>query len=138
MTVGPDPLPQARGAFPHVRMAGDHVYLSGTSARRVDESIEGAEVAADGSVRLDAAVQSRAVLANVERVLATVGLDRGDLVDVTAFLVDMDDFDVWNEAWAYFFADGAAPTRTTVAVRALPHPHLLIEVRATAHLPAGT
>ena len=46
MTVGPDPLPQARGAFPHVRTAGDHVYVSGTSARRVDESIEGAEVAA--------------------------------------------------------------------------------------------
>ena len=50
----------------------------------------------------------------------------------------MDDFDAWNEAWAHFFADGVAPTRTTVAVRALPHPHLLIEVRATAHLPAGT
>ena len=132
MTEAPGPLPQARGAFPHARTAGDHVYVSGTSARRVDDSIEGAEVGEDGAVHLDAAVQARAVLANVERVLMTVGLDRSDLVDATAFLVDMDDFDAWNDAWADFFADGVAPARTTVAVRALPHPHLLIEVKATA------
>ena len=132
MTATPGPLPQARGAFPHVRTAGDHVYVSGTSARRVDDSIEGAEVGEDGVVHLDAAVQSRAVLANVERALATVGLDRADLVDATAFLVDMGDFDAWNSAWADFFADGVAPARTTVAVRALPHPYLLIEVKATA------
>ena len=132
MTATPGPLPQARGAFPHVRVAGDQVYVSGTSARRVDDSFEGAEVGEDGSVHLDAAVQARAVLANVERVLATVGLDRSDLVDVTAFLVDMDDFDAWNGVWADFFVNGAAPARTTVAVRALPHPHLLIEVKATA------
>ena len=86
----------------------------------------------DGAVHLDAAVQARAVLANVERVLMTVGLDRSDLVDATAFLVDMGDFDAWNSAWADFFADGVAPARTTVAVRALPHPYLLIEVKATA------
>ena len=132
MTEATGPLPQARGAFPHARTAGDQVYVSGTSARRVDDSIEGAEVGEDGVVHLDAAVQSRAVLANVERVLATVGLDRVDLVDATAFLVDMGDFDAWNDAWADFFADGVAPARTTVAVRALPHPYLLIEVKATA------
>ena len=108
------------------------MYVSGTSARRAADSIEGAEVGNDGAVHLDAAVQARAVLANVERVLATVGLDRSDLVDATAFLVDMDDFDAWNSVWADFFAPGAAPARTTVAVRALPHPHLLIEVKATA------
>ena len=98
MTATPGPLPQARGVSPHVRTAGDHVYVSGTSARRVDDSIEGAEVAEDGAVHLDAAVQSRAVLVNVERALATVGLDRADLVDATAFLVDMGDFDAWADA----------------------------------------
>ena len=92
------PLPATRGAFPHARVAGDVVHVSGTSARRADDTIEGATVTDDGMVRLDAGVQSAAVLANVERVLTEVGLDRTDLVDVTAFLVDVDDFDAWNEA----------------------------------------
>ena len=128
------PLPATRGAFPPARVAGDVVHVSGTSARRADDTIEGATVADDGVVRLDAGVQSAAVLANVERVLTEVGLDRTDLVDVTAFLVDMDDFDAWNEAWTGFFNGAEAPARTTVAVLALPHPHLLVEVKATAHL----
>ena len=111
--------------------------MSGTSARRFDDTVEGADVGDDGTVRLDPAVQSRAVLVNVERVLADHGLDRGDLVDATAFLVDIDHFDAWNEAWAEFFSGREAPARTTVAVRALPHPHLLVEVKATALMRNG-
>ena len=106
--------------------------MSGTSARRFDDTVEGADVRDDGTVRLDPAVQSRAVLANVERILADHGLDRGDLVDATAFLVDMGHFDAWNEAWAEFFTGREAPARTTVAVRALPPPHLRVEVNAPA------
>ncbi|MDP6648700.1 MAG: RidA family protein [Acidimicrobiales bacterium] len=128
------PLPATRGSFPHARVAGDLVHVSGTSARRADDTIEGATVTADGTVRLDAGVQSEAVLGNVERVLAEVGLDRTDLVDVTAFLVDIEDFDAWNAAWTGFFDGNEAPARTTVGVRALPHPHLLVEVKATARL----
>ena len=47
--------------------------MSGTSARRFDDTVEGADVGDDGTVRLDPAVQSRAVLANVERVLVDHG-----------------------------------------------------------------
>jgi 2-aminomuconate deaminase len=128
------PLPATRGAFPHARVAGDLVHVSGTSARRADDTIEGATIAGDGTAHLDAAVQSAAVLANVERVLIELGLDRTDLVDATAFLVDMGDFEAWNSAWAAFFDGVEAPARTTVGVRALPHPHLLVEVKATARL----
>lgn len=78
------------------------------------------------------AVQTRAVLTNVEKALATVGLDRSDLVDVTTFLVNMNDFGDYNRAWGEFFADAGAPARTTVAVHQLPHPHLLLEIKATA------
>ena len=67
-------------------------------------------------------------------IMAEVGLDRTDLVDVTAFLVDIEDFDAWNAAWTGFFDGNEAPARTTVGVRALPHPHLLVEVKATARL----
>jgi enamine deaminase RidA (YjgF/YER057c/UK114 family) len=33
--------------------------------------------------------------------------------------------------------DETGPARTTVAVHQLPHPHLLIEIQAIAHLPRG-
>ena len=52
---------------------------------------------------------------------------------MTTYLVSMNDFDGYNEVWAEFF-DGTGPTRTTVAVHELPHPHLLIEIQAVAHL----
>ncbi len=121
-----------RGAFPHLRRVGETVYVSGTSARRPDNTIAGASVDAMGTTDLDIEVQTTAVLENIERVLATTGLDRSHLVEATCFLVSMNDFGGYNRAWASFFTDGIAPARTTVAVHQLPHPHLLIEIKATA------
>lgn len=125
-------LSTPRGEFPHLRSSGDVVYVSGTSARRPDNTIAGATVDEFGTVDLDMTVQAQAVLDNVEQVLATVGLDRSDIVDATVFLVNMNDFGVYNRVWASFFADVVAPARTTVAVHQLPHPHLLVEIKATA------
>jgi 2-aminomuconate deaminase len=65
-----------------------------------------------------------------------VDCDLDDLVQVTSYLVDMGDFPGYNEVYAEFF-DYTGPTRTTVAVRELPHPHLLIEIQAVAHRRAG-
>jgi 2-aminomuconate deaminase len=56
------------------------------------------------------------------------------LVEVQVFLVNMNDFGGFNEVWAEFF-DHDGPTRTTVAVHQLPHPHLVVEMRATAYKP---
>lgn len=137
MTNTAGSLPKTRGAFPHFRIAGGFVWVSGTSARRVDDTIEGAEVTEDGSVQLDPVIQSKAVLVNLERVLIEAGLDRTDLVDVTVFLVDIGHFESWNDVWTQFFDGCEAPTRTTVAVRSLPHPHLLVELKATALLRAS-
>ena len=39
----------------------------------------------------------------------------------------------FNQAYSRFF-DKEGPTRTTVAVRALPHPHQLLMMKATAHV----
>jgi 2-aminomuconate deaminase len=57
-----------------------------------------------------------------------------DLIDVTTFLVDMDDFEGYNEVYGQHF-DHTGPTRTTVAVSQLPHPNLLIEIKALAYKP---
>ncbi len=123
-----------RGAFPHLRVAGNMVYISGTSSRLPDNSFAGAKVDEAGTTTLDIAVQTRAVLENIEQILGTIGLDRSDLIDVTSFLVNMNDFGPYNLAWAQFFSATDAPTRTTVAVHQLPHPHLLIEIKAIAAL----
>ncbi|PAT33691.1 RidA family protein [Vandammella animalimorsus] len=123
-----------RGRFPHYKRAGDFLFISGTSSRRPDNSFEGAEADAMGVTRLDIRVQTRAVLRNIAAVLEHAGANLQDLVDAQVFLVNMNDFGGFNEVWAEFF-DAQGPTRTTVAVHQLPHPHLLIEIRATAYKP---
>ena len=120
-----------RGAYPHVKTVGDQIWVSGTSSRRADDTFAGVEVGADGSVRLDIRQQTRAVIENIRDILRSVDADLIDLVQVTTYLVNMADFAGYNEVYAEFF-DHTGPTRTTVAVRELPHPHLLIEITAVA------
>ena len=125
-----------RGAFPHIKRAGDFLFVSGTSSRRADDTFEGADIDEAGNVTLDIRRQTRAVIENIGDILRSVGAELGDVVDVTSFLVDMDDFDGYNEVYAEYF-DAAGPTRTTVAVHQLPHPHLLIEIKVTAYKPGA-
>ncbi len=123
-----------RGRFPHIKRAGDFLYVSGTSSRRPDDSFEGVEVSDTGAVLLDIRKQTRAVIENIRDILASADAGLDDIVDVSSFLVSMEDFDGYNEVYAEFF-DYDGPTRTTVAVHELPHPHLLIEIKVTAYKP---
>ncbi|RZU77701.1 2-aminomuconate deaminase [Micromonospora kangleipakensis] len=125
-----------RGAFPHVKVAGGFVFVSGTSSRRPDNTFAGVSVDEFGTTDLDIRVQTRAVIENIGDLLRSVGAELSDLVQVTSYLVNMNDFGGYNEVWAEFF-DATGPTRTTVAVHQLPHPHLLIEMQAVALLPQG-
>jgi 2-aminomuconate deaminase len=126
---------QPRGRFPHAKRAGDFVFVSGTSSRRPDDTFVGVDVV-DGVTVRDIRAQTRAVIENIGDILAAAGADLGDLVQVTCYLVDMADFPAYNEVYAEFFTE-EGPTRTTVAVRELPHPDLLIEIQAVAYLPGG-
>ena len=123
-----------RGKYPHIKRAGDFLFVSGTSARRADNTIAGAEVDALGTTRLDIRVQTRAVIENIRDILQSAGAQLQDVVEISTYLVNMNDFAGYNEVYGEFFGyDG--PARTTVAVHQLPHPHLLIEIRATAYKP---
>ncbi len=127
-----------RGKFPHIKRAGDFLFVSGTSSRRADNSLAGAEqVDAMGAMRLDAGAQTRAVIENIRDILASAGAGLEDLVEICAYLVDMNDFAAYNQVYGEFF-DYDGPTRTTVAVHQLPHPHLRIEIKAIAYKPLGT
>ncbi len=123
-----------RGRYPHFRRAGDFVFVSGTSARRSDNSIAGASADAMGTLTVDIRAQTRAVIENIGKILGEAGGKLSDLVEVSTFLVNMNDFGGYKDVYAEFFGfDG--PARTTVAVHQLPHPHLLIEIKAVAYLP---
>lgn len=126
-----DRMATPRGRFPHVKIAGDLIFVSGTSSRRPDNSFVGVEVDEFGTTRLDIRAQTRAVIENIAAILGEVGADLSDAVQVTTFLVNMNDFGGYNEVYAEYF-DQTGPTRTTVAVHQLPHPHLLIEIQLVA------
>jgi 2-aminomuconate deaminase len=123
-----------RGKYPHVKRAGDFLFVSGTSARRADNTIAGAEVDSSGTARLDIRVQTRAVIENIRDILHSVGARLQDVTEISTYLITMKDFEGYNEVYGEFFTS-EGPARTTVAVHQLPHPHLLIEIRATAYKP---
>ncbi len=126
--------PKPRGAYPHIKRAGDFLYVSGTSSRRPDNSFEGAEADEFGTVSLDIRKQTRAVLKNIDSTLQSEGASLADLVELSTFLVNMNDFGGYNEVYGEFFTY-EGPARTTVAVHQLPHPHLLIEIKCVAYKP---
>jgi DNA-binding IclR family transcriptional regulator/enamine deaminase RidA (YjgF/YER057c/UK114 family) len=123
-----------RGMFPHIKRVGDFLFVSGTSARRPDNTFEGARMDGTGHVNLDIRVQTRATIGNIRDILESVGARLDDLVEVTAYLTSMKDYAGFNETYADFFGfDG--PTRSAVAVNELPHPHQILMLRALAYHP---
>src|ERR1700756_2565191 len=88
-----------RGKYPHVKRAGDFLIVSGTSSRRPDNTIAGAGVDEMGTTHLDIRAQTRAVIENVRDVLQAAGASLGDLVEITTYLVNMNDFAGYNEVY---------------------------------------
>lgn len=119
------------GAFPHARRAGDFLFVSGVSSRRPDGTIAGGSA---GTARGDIRVQTREVIGNIARILAAAGADLERVVTITSYLVDMEDFADYNDEYGKVFDAATGPARTTVGVRQLPHPEILIEMAAIAYL----
>ncbi|TBN05534.1 RidA family protein [Hyunsoonleella flava] len=123
-----------RGAYPHIKRVGDFIFVSGTSSRRPDNTIAGVDIIDDmGTKKLNAYTQTQEVLKNIDKNLSQVGASLKDIVDVTSFLVNMNDFADYNKAYAEFFDVATGPTRTTVAVHQLPHPDLVVEIKVVAY-----
>jgi 2-aminomuconate deaminase len=125
-----------RGRFPHIKRAGDFLFVSGTSSRRADDTIAGAQTDTFGITRLDIREQTRAVIENIRDILASMDASLKDVIEISAYLLNMEDFEVYNEVYAQYF-DEQGPARTTVAVRQLPHAYLLIEMKAIAYKPVS-
>ena len=125
---------QPLGHYPHVKRVGDFIYVSGTSSRRPDNTHVGATQDTQGKWHLEIKLQTEAVINNIIALLSSMDAGKEDIIDITTFLVDMKDFKGYNEVYGTFF-DHTGPTRTTVAVHQLPHPNLLIEIKAVAYKP---
>jgi enamine deaminase RidA (YjgF/YER057c/UK114 family) len=104
-------------------MVGGHrtVYVSGQVAADDDGNPIGVDVAA----------QASAVFERITRFLAECGATLDDVVKITTFLVDMDDYGAFSEVRARYFPR-RKPASSTVAVRALSRPEFRIEIEAVA------
>ncbi len=126
--------PAPVGPYPHARRVGELLFVSGMGPRdpKTNEIPGGPVRGADGQPRdYDIEAQTRATIENVKRVLEDAGASLRDVFDVTVFLIDMDrDFATFNRVYGEYFAD-IAPTRTTLAVRALPTP-IAVELKVIA------
>lgn len=77
--------------------------------------------------------QTRQVLSNVKSIVEASGLSLADLVKVTIYLKDMNDFKKMNEVYKSFFSEDP-PARTTIQAE-LPLPGMQIEIDVIAHRP---
>lgn len=110
------------GPYRPVVRAGDFVIVSGQVG------------VADGSlVAGGVSAQTTQAMANLEGQLSTVGASLSDVVKTTCFLLDMDDFTTFNDAYAAALGDHR-PARSTVAVAGLPI-GASVEVEAWAYVP---
>jgi 2-iminobutanoate/2-iminopropanoate deaminase len=92
------------GAYSPALVAGDLVFVSG----QVPVNAETGELVGE-----TVEAQTRAVLANVARVLGYAGATLADVVAVTAYLADIGDWDAFNAVYREHF-EPPYPTRTTL------------------------
>ena len=124
--------PEPKGRYPHYRRAGDFIFVSGTTSRRPDNTYVGATEDESGKVTLDIKEQTRATIESIGSILEAAEATLDDVVQISTFLVNMEDFEGYNQMYGEFF-DESGPARTTVGINQLHHPHLLIEITATAY-----
>ena len=136
-SVNSEAAPKPVGMYPHARRVGDLLYLSGVGPRQPGtNAIPGGPIRDEHGNPLDYDIkaQTQAVVDNITRILEEAGGSIEDVLDVTSFLVDMDrDFSGYNEVWANTLGQ-VGPTRTTLAIRALPTP-IAVEMKVIAKAP---
>ena len=78
----------------------------------------------------DMRAQIRQVGENIKAALAAAGATLADIVKTNTYVTDIDEFFKHVDVRMEYF--GAMPTSTTVEVRRLAHPDLLVEIEVIA------
>jgi 2-iminobutanoate/2-iminopropanoate deaminase len=114
--------PQPIGPYSQATMVDGFLFVSGQGA------IDPRSGQLIGS---DIEAQTRQTLTNVRNIVEASSLSLLDIVKVSIFLKDINDFKKMNEVYKSFFTQNP-PSRTTVEAN-LPLPNMLIEIDAIAH-----
>ena len=124
-TIQTDQAPAAIGPYSQAVQAGDWLFVSGQIP--IDPT-SGSLVA--GS----AAEQARYCLDNLKAILDSADYALTDVVKVTLFIADMDEFGSINEIYATYFQKDP-PARACVEVARLPK-DFAVEIEAIAYRPS--
>lgn len=116
--------PKAIGPYSQAIQAGNLLFLSGQIP--IDPAT--GEVVKGGIQQ-----QTRQVLENIKGLLESQGLGMKDVVKVTIFLKDMENFKPLNELYATYFPS-SPPARSTVEVARLPR-NVDVEIEVIALIP---
>lgn len=108
--ISTDKAPQAIGPYSQAVVSNGVAYLSGQIA---------INPATGGLLEGDTAAQTELVLENLKAVLEACGTTLGNVLKVTVFLKDMEDFAEMNEVYARYFTTNP-PARAAVEVARLP------------------
>ncbi|MEZ0320602.1 RidA family protein [Thermus sp. PS18] len=107
--VSTDKAPQAIGPYSQAVRAGGLVFVSGQIPLKPDGTL------VEGDIR----AQTEQVMENLQAILEAAGSSLSRVVQTTCFLLDMEDFPLFNEVYARYFSP-PYPARATVAVKVLP------------------
>ncbi len=113
--------PAAIGPYSQAITVGDLVFISGQLPINP----------ATGEMPADPAEQAKQSLTNVEAILTAAGLTLANIVKVTVFVKDLNNFAAINEVYTTFFS-GVFPARSCVEVARIPK-DALVEIEAIAH-----
>ena len=103
--------PKAIGPYSQAIRVGNMLFSSG----QIPINPETGAIIYDGTIE----TQTQQVLDNLGAVLKEAGMDYTDVVSVTVFIADMDNFDRINKVYAGYFKD-RPPARCAVEVARLP------------------
>ncbi|PSQ47623.1 reactive intermediate/imine deaminase [Halobacteriales archaeon SW_7_65_23] len=109
-TISTEEAPAAVGAYSQATTIDDLVFTAG----QIPLTPEGDLL--DGA---DIDIQTEQALENVEAVLEAAGASMADVLKMTVYLADIDDFEEMNDIYETFF-DEDPPARSAIGVDALP------------------
>lgn len=123
------------GAYSHAVKAGPFLYTCGIGARHPETGSEvGLTLNENGGIlHYDVAAQTRQTLENLIAILAEPGFTLRDVIEVTVFLAQMQDYEEYNRVYTQYFNSDRLPARTTV--QAIPPGRNFIELKAVAYKP---
>ena len=118
----PEAKPVANYKMATRQEGGQLLYISGQVARDTDGNVVG-----KGDMR----TQARQVFQNLRQVLQAAGGDFKDLMKITTYITNIEDFPAVAEVRSTVF-QGELPASTLIVVKSLFNPDFLIEVEGVA------